>query len=60
MCVVSVFSFCRSSLLTLSSRSDIVEQVHEATVNQYTLHVNDSGCKRASSPDITGTAVAAK
>uniref|UniRef100_A0A0K3CRG7 BY PROTMAP: gi/472584900/gb/EMS22475.1/ glycoside hydrolase family 16 protein [Rhodosporidium toruloides NP11] n=1 Tax=Rhodotorula toruloides TaxID=5286 RepID=A0A0K3CRG7_RHOTO len=38
---------------------DIVEQVHEATVNQYTLHVNDSGCKRASSPDITGTAVAA-
>ncbi|GAA6029976.1 hypothetical protein NBRC10512_003669 [Rhodotorula toruloides] len=38
---------------------DIVEQVHEATVNQYTLHVNDSDCKRASSPDITGTAVAA-
>uniref|UniRef100_A0A0K3CSI1 BY PROTMAP: gi/647400965/emb/CDR46855.1/ RHTO0S13e02586g1_1 [Rhodosporidium toruloides] n=1 Tax=Rhodotorula toruloides TaxID=5286 RepID=A0A0K3CSI1_RHOTO len=33
--------------------------IHEATVNQYTLHVNDSGCKRASSPDITGTAVAA-
>ncbi|BGP24545.1 hypothetical protein JCM10295v2_003463 [Rhodotorula toruloides] len=38
---------------------DIVEQVHEATVNQYTLHVNDSGCKRAGSPNITGKAVAA-
>ena len=43
-----------------STRSDILEGVHDDAANQITLHTKDSGCKMTESVDVTGTLVPAK